>query len=59
MRDYRTMKDCLYCDCETNAERAEFFASGRAVETGVISAALAPDVARAFAMLIEPEEGGE
>ena len=45
----KDMSTALFCDCETDADRAEFFASGRAVETGVIAPSIAAEVAQAFA----------
>ena len=38
----------LFCDCKTDAEKSAFFLSGRAVETGVIAAAISNDVAMAY-----------
>ena len=38
----------LFCDCRTDAEKRDFFLSGRAVETGVIAAAISNDVAMAY-----------
>lgn len=38
----------IYLDCESDAERADFFASGRAYETGIVAASIQHDVARAF-----------
>lgn len=43
-----TTDDRLYCECKTDEERADFFASGRAHETGIVAASVAMDVARAF-----------
>lgn len=42
------MDERLYCDCKNAKQRAEFFASGRAYETGIVSGRIAMDVARAF-----------
>jgi hypothetical protein len=42
------MADALYADCETNEERAYFFASGRAWQTGIVAPSVAMDIARAF-----------
>lgn len=42
------MENALFADCDTDAERAEFFASGRAVATGVIAEACASACAEAF-----------
>ena len=38
----------LFCDCKTDAEKSAFFLAGRAVETGVIAAAISNDVAMAY-----------
>ena len=38
----------LFCDCQTDALRAEFFRSGRAVETGIVAPAIADIIAAAF-----------
>lgn len=38
----------LFCDCKTDAEKSAFFLSGRAVETGIIAAAISNDVAMAY-----------
>lgn len=48
MKNGKTVNDCLYGDCETDIERSQFFACGRAYETGVIAPGLQMDVARAF-----------
>lgn len=42
------LENALFGDCETDEERAKFFRSGRAWETGVVSFALAPIIAEAF-----------
>lgn len=38
----------LFCDCKTDEEKANFFLSGRAVETGIIAPAISNDVAMAY-----------
>jgi hypothetical protein len=38
----------LFIDCKTDAEKADFFLSGRAHETGVIAASIQNDVAMAY-----------
>ena len=38
----------LFCDCKTDEEKSNFFLSGMAVETGVISPAISNDVAMAY-----------
>ncbi len=38
----------LFCDCKTDEEKANFFLSGRAVETGIIAPAVSNDVAMAY-----------
>lgn len=42
------MKNKLWCDLKTDQERAEFFRSGRAWETGIIAESIANEVAEAF-----------
>jgi hypothetical protein len=42
------VKTALWCDCETDEERAAFFRSGRAYGTGVIAEDLAEPCAQAF-----------
>lgn len=42
------MKDKLWCDLETDQEKAEFLRSGRAYETGIIADSIANEVAEAF-----------
>ncbi len=42
------IKADLFCDCETDIERADFFASGRAHDTGIVSEIIENEVARAF-----------
>ena len=42
------MKNKLWADLKTDEERVEFLRSGRAWETGIISAAIVDDVAAAF-----------
>ena len=44
----RDLESALYVDCETDIERAEFFASGRAHDTGIVAKAIEMDIARAF-----------
>lgn len=44
----KPMKDALFCDCETDLERSEFFASGRAYETGIVAASVERVIAKAF-----------
>jgi hypothetical protein len=41
-------ENALYSDCESDLERAYFFASGRAHETGIVSKSVQFDIARAF-----------
>ena len=38
----------LFCDCKTDKEKANFFLSGRAVETGIVASAISNDVAMAY-----------
>ena len=38
----------LFCDCKADEEKANFFLSGRAVETGIIASAISNDVAMAY-----------
>ena len=38
----------LFCDCKTDEEKANFFLSGRAVETGIVASAISNDVAMAY-----------
>ena len=38
----------LFCDCKTDEEKANFFLSGRAVETGIIAPAISNDVSMAY-----------
>lgn len=38
----------LFCDCKTDKEKANFFLSGRAVETGIVAPAISNDVAMAY-----------
>jgi hypothetical protein len=42
------IKADLFYDCKTDIERADFFASGRAHETGIVSESIENEVARAF-----------
>lgn len=44
----RPLENALWRDCETDEERAEFFRSGRAFDTGVIAKDLAEPLAYAF-----------
>ena len=48
MKNNKTPQTALFCDCDTDAERAEFFACGRAVETGVVAPAIAPQIADVY-----------
>lgn len=48
MKNNKTPQTALFCDCETDAERAEFFACGRAVETGVVAPAIAQQIADVY-----------
>lgn len=61
MKNNRTFKDALYVDCETDEERAEFFASGRAWETGIIARSVAEEIAEVFRFRAahKQPEGGE
>lgn len=47
------MKNKLWCDLETAKEKAEFFRSGRAWETGIVARALEDDLAEAFDTLVK------
>ena len=38
----------LFCDCKTDEGKANFFLSGRAVETGIVAPAISNDVAMAY-----------
>lgn len=38
----------LFCDCKADEEKANFFLSGRGVETGVVAPAISNDVAMAY-----------
>lgn len=42
------MEKALFTDCETDLERAEFFASGRAYATGIVAHSVALPIAEAF-----------
>lgn len=42
------MMNRLWCDLNSNTERAEFIECGRAVETGIIAPAIAKDLAAAY-----------
>ena len=44
----RPLEYALWCDCETDDERAVFLHSGRAIETGVVAPILAPELAEVF-----------
>jgi len=44
----RPMETALWCDCETDAERAEFIRLGRAYATGVIASVVAEELADAY-----------
>lgn len=48
MKNNKLMSDALWCDCDTDKERAEFFRSGRACETGIIAKAIEQEVAKVF-----------
>jgi len=48
MKDGVSLKDALWCDCESDDERALFLQSGRAHETGIIAQAIQDEVAEAF-----------
>jgi hypothetical protein len=48
MKNNIPLIESLYSDCETDEERANFFTSGRAHETGIIAYNIQIDVARAF-----------
>ena len=48
MKNGIDMKKALFDDCETDLERSEFFASGRACETGIVAPSCAMRIARAF-----------
>lgn len=47
----------LFCDLTTAKEKAEFFRSGRAYETGIIAKGIEQEVAKAFDALYEVESG--
>ncbi len=38
----------LWCDCETDEDRAVFLLSGMAVATGIVAPAIVPELAQAF-----------
>jgi len=44
----RKLREALWSDCESDAERVNFILSGRAHETGIISKAIQHEVAMAF-----------
>lgn len=48
MKNGKTIETALFCDCETDVERAAFFACGRAFETGVVAAALSDHLADVY-----------
>lgn len=47
-RALQTDGKTLFCDLKTDEEKAEFFLSGRACETGIIAPSVAVDVALAY-----------
>ena len=44
----KPMADALWCDCETDEERANFIAIGRACETGIIAKAIQSELVNIF-----------
>lgn len=48
MKNNIPIDKALFSDCETDLERSEFFACGRAYETGIVAYITAPAIARAF-----------
>lgn len=44
----RPLEYALWCDCEADEERAVFLHSGRAVETGIVTPIIVPELAQAF-----------
>ena len=48
VRNNIKLTQALWSDCETDAERADFLRSGRAVTTGIIALEIVHEVAMAF-----------
>ena len=48
MKNNIPISHALFCDCETDEEKSEFFLSGRAYDTGIAAKAVEKDIARAF-----------
>ena len=48
MKNNKKLSDALWDDCETDEERFNFLASGRAWETGIIAKSIQHEVAMAF-----------
>ena len=44
----KALLEALWSDCETDDERANFLASGRACETGIIAKTLQSELANVF-----------
>ena len=53
------MKDKLWCDLRSTEEKIEFLRSGRAVDTGIMSASIAKDILRAYERIAELEAPGQ
>ena len=48
----RPLEVALWCDCETDEEKAVFVKSGRAVDTGIIAPAISYEVGRMLAQSV-------
>ena len=44
----RDLSNLLWCDLQTDRERAEFIQSGRAVDTGILAPAMVEDLAGVY-----------
>jgi hypothetical protein len=44
----RDLSNLLWCDLQTDRERAEFIESGRAVDTGIVAPAMVEDLVKVY-----------
>ena len=50
------LKNALWCDLTTDAERSAWLLLGRGYETGVVAKSIQNDLARAYQRLAQPEQ---
>ena len=48
----RPLEVALWCDCETDEEKAVFVKSGRAVDTGIIAPAISQEIGQMLAQSV-------